>query len=452
MHLPADRPGAEFLDLDVDAVLARTGVPGCSVAVLEGGEVVFDRGFGTSRVVSDAPVTRTTRMQACSMSKPVSVLAALRLVEQGLLDLDADVSDYVTRWRLPANGDWRPRITLRQLASHTAGLTAHAGFPGYRRGTVMPSLVDVLSGTHPANAPGARVDMLPGVQFRYSGAGTTIIQLLMEEVTGSSTTDLLTQLVLEPLGMRASTFVQDLDDDERAHGHLRGGKPVPGGWRVQPERCAAGLWTTSGDYVRFLNAIQRAYADDLEALLTSSTARELLTPVAALPSGRDVTGMSHIGLGVFIAARDDAPTWFGHTGSNTGFVCASMASVSGQRGAVVMLNSDNGTPAAKMLLQSITRTRQWSDTELDDHAPRDRPGSIGARAGIYTSGGGLSVGLTDNDGEIELTVPGQPPIQLRFDDATTLSTEALDLRVRLDADGSISLEQGGHLTRLQRAT
>jgi CubicO group peptidase (beta-lactamase class C family) len=294
--------------------------------------------------------------------------------------------------------------------------------------------------------------MVPGVQFRYSGAGTTVIQFLMEEVTGMSTTDLLTELVLEPLGMRASTFVQELDDDERAHGYLPGGGPVPGGWRVQPELCAAGLWTTPGDYVVFLNAIQRAYAGDFDAFLTAFRAREMLTPLAALPSGRDMTGMSHIGLGFFIAVRDDAPTWFGHTGSNTGFVCASMASVSGKRGAVVMLNSDNGTSAAKMLLQSITRTRQWSDTELDALAPRDRPGSVGAWAGMYTSGGGLSVGLADRDGEIELTVPGQPPIQLRFDDATTLSTEALDLRVRLDADGSTSLEQGGHVTRLQRAT
>jgi len=452
MNLPSDRPDLDSFDLNVDAVLARTGVPGCSVAVLEGGEIVFDRGFGTSRVTSGEPVTRTTRMQACSMSKPVSVVAALRLAEQGLLDLDADVSRYLTRWRMPSNGDWRPRLTLKQLASHTAGLTAHAGFPGYPRGTVTPSLVDVLSGTHPSNAPGARVDMVPGVQFRYSGAGTTLIQLLMEEVTGMSTTDLLTQLVLEPLGMRASSFVQECDDDERAHGHLSGNKPVPGGWRVQPEQCAAGLWTTPADYLRFMNAIQRAYAGDPDGLLTPSMASELLTPVAPLPSGRDMTGMTHIGLGFFIATRDGAPTWFGHTGSNVGFVCAAMASVSGQHGTVVMLNSDHATPALKLLLQSTTLSRAWSDTDLDSDPPRDRPASIGPRAGSYSSDDGLSVRLADNDGQIELNVADQPPVQLHFDDATTLSTETVDLRVRLDAEGSISLEQGGHQTSLQRAT
>jgi CubicO group peptidase (beta-lactamase class C family) len=451
MTSPTNLPTPGLIN-DVEAVLARTGVPGCSVAVLEGGEIVFDRGFGTSRVISGEPVTPITRMQACSMSKPVSVVAALRLVEQGLLDLDADVSSYLTRWRMPSNGDWRPRLTLRQLASHTAGLTAHAGFPGYPPGAVVPSLVDVLSGTHPANAPGARVDMMPGVQFRYSGAGTTLIQLLMEDVTGKSTTDLLTQLVLEPLGMRSSTFVQESVDDERAHGHLAGNKLVPGGWRVQPELCAAGLWTTPADYLRFMNAIQRAYAGDPDGLLTPSTASELLKPVAVLPSGRDMTGMSHIGLGFFIATRDGAPTWFGHTGANVGFVCASMASVSGQRGIVVMLNSDNATPALKLLLQSTIRSRGWSDTDLDSDPPRDRPASIGPRAGTYRTDDGLSATLADNGGEAELTVAEQPPIQLYFDDATTLSTETVDLRVRLDSDGSISLEQGGHLTSLRRTT
>ncbi len=451
MNLPADGSDSEPVGLDVEAVLARTGVPGCSVAVLEDGEIVFERGFGTSRVASGDPVTPTTRMQACSMSKPVSVLAALRLVEQGLLDPDADVSDYLTRWTLPANGDWRPRITLRQLASHTAGLTAHAGFPGYRRGAAAPSLVDVLCGTHPANAPGARVDMVPGIQFRYSGAGTSLIQLLMEEVTGMDTTEILTQLVLEPLDMRASSFVQDLDDDERAHGHLAGGKPVPGGWRVQPEQCAAGLWTTPADYLRFMNGVQRAHAGDIDGPITPAMARELLTPVAPLPSGRDMIGMSHIGLGFFIAARDGSASWFGHTGSNVGFLCASMASASGgQRGAVVMLNSDNGTPAAKLLLQSIARSRPWTDTDLDTQPPRDLPAGLGPHAGTYSNDDGLSVRLADNDGQIEVTVPGQHPLQLHFEDATTLSTETLELRVRLCADGTISLEQDGQQTKLDQ--
>lgn len=298
------------------------------------------------------------------MSKPVAVLGALRLVEQGLLDLDADVSTYLTRWTLPANGDGRPRLTLRQLASHTAGLTSHEGFPGYRQGQAVPSLVEVLGGVHPANAPGVRVDTVPGRRFSYSGVGTTLIQLLMEEVTGASASELLSELVLEPLGVNESTFVQDLDDPARAHGHLSGMEPVQGGWRVHPELCAAGLWTTAADYLRLLVAVQSAYAGEPGAILAPTTARTMLQPHASLPSGRDMTGMTHMGLGFFVAVQDGEPTWFGHTGSNVGFVCAALASVSGRRGAVVMTNSDDGTPVVKALLGSTARHHQWSDIDL----------------------------------------------------------------------------------------
>ena len=452
MNLRADGPDSASAYLDAEAVLGEYAVPGCSVAVLDAGEIVLDRGFGTSRVTSGEPISPTTRMQACSMSKPVAVVAALRLVEQGLLDLDADVSEYLTRWSLPASGDWRPRLTLRHLASHTAGLTSHAGFPGYPQGEAVPSLVEVLCGTHPANAPGARVDMVPGLRFRYSGAGTALIQLLMEEVTGTTATELLSQLVLEPLDMRDSTFIQDLDDPARAHGHLPGGNPVPGGWRVHPEQCAAGLWTTAADYLRFLAGVQRAYAGEAGAILAPSTAREMLKPLAALPSGRDMTGMTHIGLGFFVAVHDGEPTWFGHTGSNVGFVCASLASVSGRHGAIVMTNSDDGAAVVLTLLRSIASSHRWSDIALDGDPPRKRATSLEAHAGTYSTDEGQVIELADTGGEVELTITDQLPIRLRFDDPTTLSTEHLDLRVLIEADGSISLEQGGHSTRLRPAT
>ena len=81
--------------IDVEAVIEQWAVPGCSVAVLDEDEIVLDRGYGIRAVVSGDPLTQATRLPACSMSKPVAVVAALRLVEQGLLDLDADVSDYL---------------------------------------------------------------------------------------------------------------------------------------------------------------------------------------------------------------------------------------------------------------------------------------------------------------------------------------------------------------------
>lgn len=443
----------EFLDVDVDAVLVENGVPGCSLAVLNAGVVAFARGYGSSRVTSGTAMTGDTRLQACSMSKPVAVLAALRLVDRGVLDLGADVTDYLTRWILPANGDWRPRITLRHLMSHTAGLTTHTGYPGYPRDGSMPTLEDVLSGRHPANAPGARVDLLPGVLFRYSGAGTSMLQLILEEATGSSAAQLLAELVLRPCGMRQSTFVQEPDEpdsDRRAHGYLADGTPVPGGWRLHPEQCAGGLWTTPADYLRLLSEVRRAYAGQDGALVRRSTARAMLTPQAVLPSGRDLIGSDHIGLGFFLTAPDEEPSWFGHTGSNTGFVCASVASVQGGEGAVIMFNGDGGVPAARSVLQSIARTRGWSDLPLASVAPLEHAESATSWAGIYDAPNGARVELLDAPGGVELTIEQQPPILLQHDGPTKLATERLDLRVITDSVGSVVLDHGGQQARLRR--
>jgi CubicO group peptidase (beta-lactamase class C family) len=332
----------------MERLLAEHDVPGCSVAVLEGGSVHTDvAGIARDGVAMDP----RTRLQACSMTKPVATLAALRLVDQGRLSLDAPVT--------------KERLTLRQLASHTSGLEAHPGFPGYRRGERLPTLAQVLDGSPPANAPGLRIDRPPGAGFAYSGIGTTLLQQTVEEVTGIASADLLTSLVLEPLGMVDSSMVQELDDPLRAYGHGPGSEPVPGGWHVHPETCAAGLWTTPTDYVRLLAAVHQAYAGASGALLAAATARAALSPVVPVPTGPDMCGLTHVGLGFFLAVDDrDAPTWFGHTGSNRGFVCASVADVASGRAAVVMTNSDDGTPVVKALLREIAADRGWADLEL----------------------------------------------------------------------------------------
>jgi hypothetical protein len=101
-------------------------VPGAQWALIDGGELAHEGVSGLSAAGGDAQVTTRTLFQACSISKPVAVTAMLRLVERGLLDLDEDVNERLTSWRVRPLGGWQPRVTLRQLASHSAGLTTSA--------------------------------------------------------------------------------------------------------------------------------------------------------------------------------------------------------------------------------------------------------------------------------------------------------------------------------------
>lgn len=112
--------------------MAHHGVPGLSIALIDGGEVAWARAYGLKDVGTGEPVTTETLFQAASISKPVAVMGMLRLVEDGRLRLDADVRDHLASWSLPPHEFDQP-VTLRRLASHTAGTTVHPPPPGRAR-------------------------------------------------------------------------------------------------------------------------------------------------------------------------------------------------------------------------------------------------------------------------------------------------------------------------------
>jgi CubicO group peptidase (beta-lactamase class C family) len=117
----------------IEAAMARHRVPGCAVATIADGRLDWAHGYGvTASAGAAAPVGVDTIFQACSISKAVAATVALQLVQAGRLDLDADVNDALTAWHVPANDGWQPRVTLRHLLSHTAGLT-YCWYPGHRR-------------------------------------------------------------------------------------------------------------------------------------------------------------------------------------------------------------------------------------------------------------------------------------------------------------------------------
>ncbi len=433
-------------DLPIVDRMRELDVPGVSVAIIEGGEVVDQAEYGVRAAGADSPVTPTTRFQACSISKPVTALAMLRLVEQGELDLDADINDRLVAWRVPPNGSWQPRVTLRQLASHSAGLTTH-GFPGYPRDAPLPSLVEVLTGTAPANTQGVRVDQLPGTQFRYSGGGTLVMQLLLEEATGRALPDLVRELVLDPLGMEHSTFEQPLPTslhDEAAAAHTSDGRQVHGGWHVYPEQAAAGLWTTPGDLARYAIALQRAAAGVRGSLVSVETATQILTPQTP-PAGRaERTGGLHaVGLGPFVRWVDGETAYFGHSGSNEGFRCQLLAHRRDGFGAVVMTNGDGAMRLIAEAFDAIAAARGWQDYVSE---PGGEPSLRGAEldrfAGRYQLASGTPVVVTRDGDRLDVVVGAQPSLAFTVNDGTTIGTELASSTISLDDDGLV-IHQGG---------
>ena len=327
--------------------MAALNVPAVSVAVIDGGRIEWAEAWGEADVAAVRPATPSTLFQAASISKPVTATAALQLVEEGELDLDAPVNTYLRSWKVPESPFTAVEfVTLRRLLTHTAGLTVH-GFPGYARSAEIPDAVAVLEGG--GNTAPVVVDTTPGTLWRYSGGGYTVVQVLLSDVTGQPFADLMRARVLEPAGMTSSTYEQPLPETrwtEAATGYRPDGQPVEEGWHVYPEQAAAGLWTTPSDLARWGLAILAAYDGTEGGVIEPGTARAMLT-----------SGMGRYGLGPGIG---EDGKWFGHGGSNEGFRCQLVVFLDG-RGAAVMTNGDRGGELIPQILATLALQYDWPD-------------------------------------------------------------------------------------------
>lgn len=352
--------GAPSVTFTLAERMAHYKVPGVSIAVVDSGRIVWARGYGLKESGTTDSVTATTIFQAASISKPVAATGMLRLVEEGKLALDTPINDYLKSWKLPDNKfTATEKVTLRRIASHTAGLTVH-GFPGYAVTDSVPTVPQLLDGTKPANTAAVRVDTFPGAISRYSGGGITIEQLAMTDVTGESFPSLLKRLVLDPIGMTNSGYDQPLTAaraPQAAAGYRPDGKMVEGRWHTYPEMAAAGLWTTPTDLMKWSLEIAAARAGKSTKVLSQKMATEMLTPQK-----------ESFGLGPAVGGKG-AGFSFGHGGANEGYRAQVTYFPELGRGAAVMTNSDNGGTLAQEILFAIAAEYNWTDFGPREIAP-----------------------------------------------------------------------------------
>jgi CubicO group peptidase (beta-lactamase class C family) len=334
----------------LDERMAYYGVPGVSIAVIEDGTLHWARSYGLQSEETPTPVTRETRFPAASISKPLVALTVLRLVQDGILDLDTDVNHYLTSWRLPDNDyTQQQKVTLRGLLSHSAGVTTY-GFWGYRPSASVPTLVQVLDGQTPANSVPVRVDTIPHTRWRYSSGGYCIIQQVLIDVLRKPFTQLIQEVALMPLGMDHSAFLSAPDATIApfaACGHDPTGVAVPGRWRTHPELASTGLWSTPTDIAKFVIDVQQSLHDHSNKVLTVDTIREMLS--------------IHIGnwaLGVAIDGHGDVSR-FSHGGAQVGFRCYMVGYCHRGQGAIVMTNGERGDHLCVEVLHSIARAYGW---------------------------------------------------------------------------------------------
>lgn len=323
--------------------------------------ILVDGGVPVSEhfVSRGAPVDRDTQFQVASLSKWATAWGVMTLVEQGKIDLDAPVSRYLTRWRLPAGEFDNEKVTVRRLLSHTAGLTDGLGYAGFAPGAPVQSLEDSLTRAADAS-PGAdgavRVGAEPGGGFEYSGGGYTLLQLIVEEVSGKSFNDYMTQTVFLPLGMTRSTYVLEdpaanvaefYDTDGSRATHFR-----------FSSLAATSLYTSAGDMARFIAAHTPGRNGEPvgRGVLSAETLRAMRRPHAS-EMGVDIWG-----LGVMLYAPNNAGDFIiGHDGDNEPAINTAVRLDPATGDGIVLLETGNKLLATQLAGEWVF----WSSGEVD---------------------------------------------------------------------------------------
>jgi len=327
------------------------GVPSVSVAVIHKGKIAWAKAYGMADEASQRMADTNTIYQVASMSKSVNAFCIMRLLQDGRLSLDADIRQQLHSWTFPDNAlSKNIPITIRNLLSHTAGLSVH-GFRGYLRSEMIPTINEILDSTPPSNSGKVQAILKPGTKVEYSGGGTLITKKILQDNIAANYDSLLTVMVLHPLEMNNSTFLQPLNaawtNFATAYDEHR--NEIPGKNFIYPEQAPDGLWTTATDYAQFIIAIQHSLAGEPSAVLNKQTVTTMLTPV-----------LENSALGFFITS-EGAQKYFGHGGSNNGFKSEFKASFSGGDGVVVLTNSDNGGKLCREIIEKVATVYQWKN-------------------------------------------------------------------------------------------
>ena len=383
-------------------------IKGISVAIIKNYKIEWARGYGWADSAENIPVTTSTLFQAASISKSLNALGMLKLAQNNSIDINTDINTYLSSWKFPydsvSNGK---KITISNLLSHTGGISI-SGFDGYTKIDSIPNIIQILNGKKPANSDAVKSIFEPNLKYTYSGGGTTISQLIIEEVSGKNYADFMESNVLKPIGMQNSFYTNTTSKIKLrllATGY-NGEKEVAMKYHIYPEKAAAGLWTNPTELAKYVIEIQKSLLGKSNKILNQEFTKLMLTRYVDKSSA----------LGVFIEDRQGTK-YFRHGGVNEGFTSLYFGSVENGYGAVVMCNSTDKTILYE-ILNSVASVYKWENfyTPTSKKVIKIEPGELSKYVGKYTSDGREYI-ISQDKGNLFLELIGQK-WQIYFTSAT----------------------------------
>ncbi|MFA9556698.1 serine hydrolase domain-containing protein [Evansella sp. AB-rgal1] len=347
------------VESNTEKMLSKYKIPGAAISVLEDGQVIWMGTFGYADIDANRKVDQNTVFQVASISKSVTALGVMKLVEDGLIHLDDPIENYITSWQLPKSEYDQKAITARGLLSHTSGLSVGGGYPGYKPNAQLPTLEQSLSGIGGGSKP-VELEKEPGARYSYSGGGYSLLQLMIEEITGVDFHIYLNEVVLEPLGMENSSFLWDDDLQEKT------AKAYDGKLQLLPnyifiEKAAAGLYTTIEDMNKFVIAEINSFHKS--EILEANTVQEMFTPILEVGGFQSFIN-DKTALGHFIN-HVNKRIIVTHDGSNNGWKAHFSMEPQTRNGIIVLTNGNNGTYLLNELVSAWHYTNFGVERQFD---------------------------------------------------------------------------------------
>jgi CubicO group peptidase (beta-lactamase class C family) len=338
-----------YLDRRIPGLSKRFGIPGVGIALVQNGGLVWSSAYGYADLEHKRTMTADAVCRMESISKSVTAWGVMRLVERELLELDAPIRGYLHSWRLPETQFDQREITIRRLLCGNAGLAL--GTIGesveYAPQTRMPTLQAYLNGE-------VRLLREPGSGFMYSNAGFNLLELVIEEVTGSDFATYMAADVLEPLGMHHASFAWD----SSFHASIPTGYEIDGTVvppYVYPASASGGLFATVEDIAHFVCAEMTGDNLSDHGVLHVETIRLLHEPQVDIP-GLFGFVAEHYGFGHFIETLSDGRKAVWHGGQGHGWMTHFHAIPASGDGIVILANSQRSWP---FIAQVLTDWSQW---------------------------------------------------------------------------------------------
>lgn len=328
-------PFAE-LDETIPALLKEAEIPGLSIAVIDGADIVYSRVFGVKSLETNEPVEKDTLFEAASLTKCVLAYTALKLVDEGLLELDKPLHNYL-QYKDIKHDERYKLITARIVLKHATG------FPNWR-----------------GRDGKLKINFTPGEKYSYSGEGFVFLQRVIEKITGKDLSEVMMEKVFTPLKMTRSTMILK-DLNRSAVGHDADMKAAKK-YAYLGSNGAASLHATADDFARFLVAVANG------AGLSEKMFTDMLTPQIQTPDG---DGALSWGLGIGLDKTAD-DLFFWHWGDNMVFKAYTVVSTAHKKGIIYFANSVNGLSIVRKLTD-MTLGGTYSIYKMVDYPLYDGP-------------------------------------------------------------------------------